>query len=568
MVDLEKGNYLTNAELLFNGFWYAELPDLLDIKELEESIPKIFDEIQNGRVSSFKQNDDKFIQDFSGIVSPPYIRAPGVEAISFFDFKKNKSLREMQIPHIVHYIAFIYNTLFNFESLFEALYLDAYNSRYVSNSNSYLVFEDEFVLRSYDGDEEWISAGVFATTNNKIGVSAALTENKKRLLAAEADYLYSLKMDVESFFPNLYTHNFEKMATKLPFSDMDIDGRYFKFLDIFHQRINNNQTKGIPSGTYSSHVAAELCMLCVDEEIRRYLESRKDSIGYVRYVDDLNFFSDSESELTELYLAVQTILNRYRLRINGNKTEASHTVYTYQTANVAEIEQIFPKLELSDLKQEITISDFFLLKRYIGKCLNDGRLPQIRTLLTIILKRLQNEKISIDEIATEFFYYLLKLVFEDASLTPHVYRLLNFILVNSENKEVLINAMQRKQVKIDAEYPDTVLQIWHYYVLFRHSDTKKQGEMIASIGRKKLNPLIVAAMVVEGKGKNKILFQTIRDEYVNESGSTQWKAEIMYSKWWLPLFKIWRYDTYDYDHFMRSNNFLYLLKTFSLHETV
>lgn len=87
MVDLEKGNYLTNAELLFNGFWYAELPDLLDIKELEESIPKIFDEIQNGRVSSFKQNDDKFIQDFSGIVSPPYIRAPGVEAISFFWIK-------------------------------------------------------------------------------------------------------------------------------------------------------------------------------------------------------------------------------------------------------------------------------------------------------------------------------------------------------------------------------------------------------------------------------------------------------------------------------------------------
>ena len=322
MVDLTQENYLTNARLLLHGFWYAELPDLLDINILEESIEDIFDEIENGQVKSFKQDTDDFILDFSRIVSPPYIRAPGVEAISFFDFKKNNSLREMQIPNLLHYIAFIYNTLLNFESLFQTLYLNSDNAQYVANSNSYLVFEDEFVLHSYDGDDNIIAAGVFTTKNNKISTSAALTENKKRLLVAEADYLYSLKMDIESFFPNLYTHNFEKMANKIPFSKLDADFRYFQFLDRFHQRINNNQTKGIPAGTFSSHIAAELCMLCVDEEIRTYLKNCKNPVGYVRYVDDLNFFSDSESELAELYPAIQSILNKYRLRINGNKTEA------------------------------------------------------------------------------------------------------------------------------------------------------------------------------------------------------------------------------------------------------
>ena len=45
MVDLTQENYLTNARLLLHGFWYAELPDLLDINSLEESIEDIFDEI-------------------------------------------------------------------------------------------------------------------------------------------------------------------------------------------------------------------------------------------------------------------------------------------------------------------------------------------------------------------------------------------------------------------------------------------------------------------------------------------------------------------------------------------
>lgn len=88
MIDLTQGNYLKNAKLLLNGFWYAELPDLLDMAELEEAIEDIFTGIENNEVRTFKKSADDFIDDFSGIVSPPYIRSPGVEAISFFDFKK------------------------------------------------------------------------------------------------------------------------------------------------------------------------------------------------------------------------------------------------------------------------------------------------------------------------------------------------------------------------------------------------------------------------------------------------------------------------------------------------
>lgn len=565
MVELTREDYQTNARLLLNGFWYAELPDLLDMEELEESIKDIFDEINIQNIDSFKQDADGFILDFSGITSPTYIRSPGVEAISYFDFKKNKSLREMQIPHLLYYVSFMYNTLLNFNTLFETLYIDPCNAQVVANSNSYLVFEDEFVLHSYDGDEDFVLAGVFTTKNNKINSSAAFAENKRRLLAAEADYLYSLKMDIESFFPNLYTHNFEKMAAKEPFSRLGVDFRYFQFLDHFHQRVNNNQTKGIPAGIFSSHIAAELCMLCVDEEIRAYLKKRENPIGYIRYVDDLNFFSDSESELAELYPVIQSILNQYRLRVNGNKTEAIHAVYASQVTYLAELEKELPMLKPAEAPQTVTLSDFFLFKRYVGICLKDGRSSQLRALLTLLLKRIQTDKLRIDAVFDELFYFLLKVVFEDTALVSNVYRLLDLMLDKTTAAEPLLNALQRKRFKVDAEYPDTVLQIWHYYILFRHSDDTDRAAMIAELKSKRFNPLVAAAMVLPGKGKNKELYKMIRDLYIQEAGPSQWQAGIMNSKWWLPLFKIARYDSHDYDHFMKSNNFPKLFRIFPDH---
>ena len=64
---------------------------------------------------------------------------------------------------------------------------------------------------------------------------------------------------------------------------------------------------------------------------------------------------------------------------------------------------------------------------------------------------------------------------------------------------------------------------------------------------------------------DKELYKMIRDLYIQEAGPSQWQAGIMNSKWWLPLFKIARYDSHDYDHFMKSNNFPKLFRIFPDH---
>lgn len=141
------------------------------------------------------------------------------------------------------------------------------------------------------------------------------------------------------------------------------------------------------------------------------------------------------------------------------------------------------------------------------------------------------------------------------------------LITTSGNKEALLNALRRKQEKVDTEYPDTLLQIWHYYVLFKHSSEVQKTSLIDYFSTHRCNPLVAAALVRPGKQANKKLFRLIKDHYMHESGSSAWQAEIMYSKWWLPLFKIARYDSHDYDHFMKSSNFPGLFKLFTPHTT-
>ena len=77
----------------------------------------------------------------------------------------------------------------------------------------------------------------------------------------------------------------DKIKDMEPFSSMENVADYFIYLDHFHQRINCNQTKGIPAGVFSAHIASELLMICVDDQIRKGMP--EEGMEYIRYVDDL-----------------------------------------------------------------------------------------------------------------------------------------------------------------------------------------------------------------------------------------------------------------------------------------
>ncbi len=566
MFDLELEHTQENAGLLLQGMWYSELPDILCMDERKAKILNVLENMcwQN-ETDNFKFEDD-FITDFKYIFTPPYLRKPGVETIVFYDYKNNGTLREMQMPNLLLYFSFIYNTLFVYEDVFCKLYLEEDNKDLIKFSNSYVLFEKTFNIDSPYGDEDIeVIEGVFADKNNKISSSIMFNNNKERYLKTCENYLYKMKLDIESFFPNLYTHYFEKIINKNPYSNLNMPSEYFTFLDTFHQRINNNQTKGIPAGVFSSHIAAELCMLSVDYEINKKISENNLDISYIRYVDDLTFFSNSKENLNELKCQVQKILNDFRLRINGNKTEIQECINDYSRSNRLRLFNLLPWLNsTTEEVVEFGLEHLEQLKMFVHVCRNERNNSQIKSCLTILRKRIEDSKIHINR-EYDLFMYLIQLSQTENILACHAYKLINTLIENTDNKDVFISKLEDISNRINSVFSDTVLQIWHYYVLYTHYDDSQINNAIAHLSHNNDNPIILSLLVKDGKKENQELLSYIitkyEDSIVEETrNKNDWKKDILFSKWWLPIFLIAEKDSHNYYNWIKSNSFPKLLK--------
>ncbi|MEG0577724.1 MAG: RNA-directed DNA polymerase [Bacilli bacterium] len=555
-----------NIKVLLLGWWYSELPPILDSEKMIKNIHKVFHKLRNKEYEHFKMNGDKFICEFKNINAPKYktMFSPAYngwsEPISYYTFKKEKNYREMQIPNLTHYVAFIYNSILVFDGIFKELYLNSSNNKYVENSNSYVVLGENFVINvDYDNLVK-IEEGIFVSNNNKQTGNYTIITNQERFSKQQKAFLYSIKIDIESFFPNIYSHNFEKIFKYAPYKDMGLKEDYFKFLDTFHQKINNNQTKGIPAGVFSSHVAAELLMLAVDEEIR---ENIKDSeIGYIRYVDDMTFFSDDKNKLEAVYSKAQKILNKYRLRVNGTKTEFNHNYEkTYSSTNREEIFGLMPYLKSVD-EIEFTYGRFQQLKIYISEQLKMGNISQIKTMLTMLKNKIGDKLFKIDNNLLESLYcYLIMLVFENENLTYHIYQFLDNIINIGEDNRFYIGILKQKRKIIDDKYADTLLQIWNYYLITKYMNSAELTKFWNECKDNITNPIIISFFVACGKAQNTKLFKWIMKKYQGEiDNKDEWKNSIMFSKWFLPILRIREVDEYNYYNFMDSTNFPKILR--------
>ncbi len=553
-IDLDELQVQENAKILLKGIWYSELPPIIDFSSFSSGILNVISSIQNKKSKSYKFDKDNFITDFLQVFSPKYIREKGVEGITYYDFKNNKTLREMQIPNLKHYIAFIYNTLLMCDDIFEQLYIKG-NKMIISNSASYLMFEKQFKVE-FDYDEEIeIDAGIFAEKNNKITGSATMNHTREIYYDKQDCYLYKMKIDLESFFPNLYTHYFERISQKEPFKSLSFPEKYFTFLDVLHQRVNDNQTKGIPAGIFSSHVAAEFCMLCVDYKIRELIKDK--DVSYVRYVDDFTFFSNSQETLNEIKTNIQMILNEFRLRLNGGKTEIISCIYDLPIVDIDEAENICIEI----LPHNSTKINLYQLKKHMIKLIENNDISKAKAVLSLLTNHLLIENNIEHSSMYSCFLYMIQLSQTNNLLACKAYKVINSILTIDHNKDAYIDKLLKLRNEIDNKFSNTILQTWHYYTISKYANEEQFRLLINELSILNNNPIILSTLVQSGVEKNRQLFNYIVTEFEKCGIRENWKKEIMSSKYWLPLFVIKMKDSKNYHSFFESNSFPDVFKT-------
>lgn len=563
MLDRSNGIQQKNIELLIKGYWYEDLPPVIDIDNMTEVINKIIEEIEDDKYTDFGKTDS-IITKYKNTEAPTYIFNDGIESITFFEFKKNGALREMQIPNLKYYCTFVYNTIAVYEELFWKLYNNPELDRYISNSNSYILFNEFFHIETlYDGCEEVVADGLFAVKNNKSTGQLAFEENNVRYLKKQGSKLYSLKVDIESFYPNIYTHYLSKIKNAEPYKDNVSCKSYFDFLDYYNMKINNNQTKGIATGIFSSSISAELLMLCVDYEINKIIGN---DVTYIRYVDDMTFFSDSLDEIYSKLPLVQRVLNKYRLRINNNKTEAQASIYNMSYVDIYELKHRFKFFDF-DSRDSVKYNKeiFYDIKGYIAGLYDRKQKSEIKAFLSMFRRSIDLNKILFnDEIdfKKHTVNYMLQLSCLDPIFTSRCYRVIMAILdllESEDERDEIINLIKEKNNFINTRYHDSILQIWHYYILNKYDSNTNIQETLDSFGNDEINPIILAGFVKEENGANKEIFNYIKRTYssiVNKEDEPYfWMRSVMFSKWWLPLLVIYLKDGKNYSQFYDSQHF-------------
>ena len=554
-----------NIDLLIAGYWYEDLPPVIDIANIKGMIKGIIEKIDNDVYDDFFKTDG-LITKYKNTQAPSYIFNDGIEPITFFEFKKNGALREMQIPNLKYYCTFVYNTIAVYDELFSKLYSEPEFDKYVCNSNSYILFNELFhICKLYDGSEEIIESGIFAVKNNKTTGQLAHEENNVRYLKKQGAKLHSVKVDIESFYPNVYTHYLSKIKDAEPYKDNICCDTYFDFLDYYNMKINNNQTKGIVTGVYSSTISAELLMLCVDYEINNVIG---DEVSYIRYVDDLTFFSDSLEEIYSKLPLVQRVLNKYRLRINNNKTETQKSIYNMSYVDMYELKKRFDFFDFDSadiIKYDKEI--FYNIKGYVARAYDNNLKSEIKAFLSMFRRAISLKKLCFDiDEKIDFKKYTVAYMLQLACLEPifasRCYRVIISILdlIDEENKkDEIVKLLKLKNAFINATYHDSLLQIWHYYVLSKYDAKANIIELLDSFGNDEINPIILAGFVKEKDAANKELFDYIKKTYSSivykEGENSYWMRSIMFSKWWLPLLVIYLKDGKNYSQFYESQHF-------------
>lgn len=565
MIDKNDDIQQRNIDLLIAGYWYEDLPPVIDIANIKGMIKGIIEKIDNDVYDDFFKTDG-LITEYKNTQAPSYIFNDGIEPITFFEFKKNGALREMQIPNLKYYCTFVYNTIAVYDELFSKLYSEPEFDKYVCNSNSYILFNELFhIYKLYDGSEEIIESGIFAVKNNKTTGQLAHEENNVRYLKKQGAKLHSVKVDIESFYPNVYTHYLSKIKDAEPYKDNICCDTYFDFLDYYNMKINNNQTKGIVTGVYSSTISAELLMLCVDYEINNVIG---DEVSYIRYVDDLTFFSDSLEEIYSKLPLVQRVLNKYRLRINNNKTETQKSIYNMSYVDMYELKKRFDFFDFDSadiIKYDKEV--FYNIKGYVARAYDNNLKSEKKAFLSMFRRAISLKKLCFDidekiDLKKYTVAYMLQLACLEPIFASRCYRVIISILdlIDEENKkDEIVKLLKLKNAFINATYHDSLLQIWHYYVLSKYDAKANIIELLDSFGNDEINPIILAGFVKEKYAANKELFDYIKKTYSSivykEGENSYWMRSIMFSKWWLPLLVIYLKDGKNYSQFYESQHF-------------
>lgn len=149
--------------------------------------------------------------------------------------------------------------------------------------------------------------------------SSSIAETKREIELLYQDNRYEIRLDINSFFDNIYTHTIPWAihgisAAKKNKTDWTLPGNQ---VDKHIRAMNYDQTNGILVGNALSRIVSEIILCTIDSQIHEKFQG----VSCCRFVDDYCIYTKRSAQVQEIIAFIRRCLSKYELNFNESKLQ-------------------------------------------------------------------------------------------------------------------------------------------------------------------------------------------------------------------------------------------------------
>lgn len=203
--------------------------------------------------------------------------------------------------------------------------------------------------------------------------SESIADTKREIEKQYQDNRYEIRLDISSFFDNVYTHSIPWAMHGIAYAKRNRNDKNLlgNQLDKQMRSMNYDQTNGILVGNAVSRIISEIILCTIDEQIQKQFPN----ISCRRFVDDYFIYTQDSTQIQEIISFIRGSLAQYELSFNENKIQINESPFLYGKPWVEQIKQYIhlqPDVFLSKLIMEYnTHKDIAIIKyglKVIAQC--------------------------------------------------------------------------------------------------------------------------------------------------------------------------------------------------------
>lgn len=202
--------------------------------------------------------------------------------------------------------------------------------------------------------------------------SSQIADTRRAIELLYQDNRYEIRLDINSFFDNIYTHTIPWAIHGIPAAKKDkSDSLIGNQMDKHIRALNYNQTNGILVGNALSRIVSEVILCTIDAQIHEKFPK----LSCCRFVDDYYIYTKESSQIQEIIAFIRICLSKFELNFNESKLQISESPFLYGKSWVEQVKQYIhlrPDLFLSKLIAEYNVhKDIAIIKyglRVIAQC--------------------------------------------------------------------------------------------------------------------------------------------------------------------------------------------------------